>query len=338
MKMKGFVSAVLVLLALTISVGQAADTKVFNLKYWTPNQKEWWQGQVDQQFVDSVKAATGGRVIITPYWGSSLAPDPEALSLLKSGVIDIAHLGAPVYPGEFPVSDVVSLPLVVKNPNDAVTLLKTLHSKGLMPELDTGIKFGFFRMTDMIYMMLKNKEVKKLEDIKGLKMRVSAGIANDTLQALGAVPVAIKPPDLYMSIDRGVVDGLMSSPGFIGPNKIYEVARVFVDEPLWVGINFVVMNQKVWDSFPADIKTIMEKEFAKAEKNWQDQIVKSEVTIKETIKKSGVKIINIPDAEMARWQKATEPVIDKFVKKLNGLGLKGTQVMEECNKISSTKK
>jgi TRAP-type C4-dicarboxylate transport system substrate-binding protein len=337
MKMKGFVAtAVLVLLLVVFSVGQAADTKVFNLKYWTPNQKDWWQGAADQRFIDSVKAATGGRVIITPYWGSSLAPDPEALSLLKSGVIDIAHLGAPLYPGEFPVSDVVSLPFISRTSADAATLLKALRSKGLMPELDK-IKFGFFRMTDMIYLMLKNKEVNKLEDMKGLKIRVSAGIANDTLPALGAVPVAIKPPDLYMSIDRGIVDGLMSSPGFMGPNKIFEVAKVFVDEPLWVGINFIVMNPKAWDAFPNDIKAIMEKEFEKAEKDWQAENFKYEAVNKDLIKKGGAKIINLSDAEMTRWKKATDPVVEKFVKKLNDLGLKGNQVMEEARKISAKK-
>ncbi len=322
-------SLVFVCLMVSTATSQDASKKVWNLKYWVPWSKTMWQGQVETRFVESVKQATGGRVIVTPYWNGSLMSPMETLSGLKNGVFEIGMLSCPMYPGEFPVSDVASLPFLFKTSDEALKALTTLRSKGLMPEYDK-VKLASFRMTDMAYLAFAKKEVQKLEDLKGMKIRVSPGIANDSLTTLGAIPVGIKADDIYMSMDRGVVDGLASSPGYMGPQKMYEVTKFLLDVPLWVGINFVGMNLNTWNSFPDDIKAIMEKEFAKQSHDWADQNIVQENANKDLMKKNGVKFTTLSPTELARWKQATQPVEARLIKKLNDMGLQGQKVVEEA--------
>ena len=54
------------------------------------------------------------------------------------------------------------------------------------------------------------KPVKTLEDLKGLKIRAT-GRPADILKAVGGTPVGVEMADMYDGLQRGVVDGVLSS-------------------------------------------------------------------------------------------------------------------------------
>jgi TRAP-type C4-dicarboxylate transport system substrate-binding protein len=56
-------------------------------------------------------------------------------------------------------------------------------------------------------LLVSKKQVRTLEDFKGLKLRVLGGPPTEMAKALGAVPTLIPMPDVYQSLDKGVVDG-----------------------------------------------------------------------------------------------------------------------------------
>lgn len=49
------------------------------------------------------------------------------------------------------------------------------------------------------------KEIKSLEDLKGLKMRI-AGVAGEVMSRLGVVPQQLPGGDIYPSLERGTID------------------------------------------------------------------------------------------------------------------------------------
>jgi len=321
-------SMIFVCLMVSPAISQDAGQKVWRLKYWSTFNQSQFEGAIETRFIESVKAATGGRVIITPYWNASLSSRQEALRALENGVFEIGSLSCPDAPGQFPVSDVASLPFLFKSSEEALNALTALYKKGLMPEYGK-FKLGALLLTDMQYLVLTKKEVNKLEDLKGLKIRVMPGIAADTFNALGAIPVGMVTSEVYMSANRGVIDGFVSSPSRIYEVKFYEVAKVFIDQPAWVGIRFLGVNSKTWSSFPDDIKAIMEKEFAKMGRESLQENTAMEQKMKAMLKEKGMKFITLSPAELTRWKQATQSVETGFIKKLNGLGLQGEKVMQE---------
>jgi TRAP-type transport system periplasmic protein len=320
------ISFIFVCLMVSSAVSQE---KVWRLKYWSAFNEAQFEGKIEMRFFESVKTSTGGRVTITPFWNASLASRPEALRALENGVFEIAAMSCPDSPGQFPVSDIASLPFLFKNSEEALNALTALYKKGLMPEYNK-FKLGTLLMTDMQYIAFVKKEVNNLEDIKGLKVRVSPGIASETLNALGATPVGMNANEVYMAANRGVVDGFVTSSARMYETKLYEVAKVVIDLPAWVGIRFLGVNLNTWNSFPDDIKAIMEKEFAKMSKEWLQENTDTERTSKEMLRAKGMKFITLGPAETARWKQATQPVEAAFVKKLNGLGIQGQKAVDEA--------
>jgi TRAP-type transport system periplasmic protein len=320
------ISLIFVCLMVSSAISQE---KVWRLKYWSAFNEAQFEGQIEKRFFESVKTSTGGRVTITPFWNASLAGRPEALRALENGVFEIAAMSCPDSPGQFPVSDIASLPFLFKNSEEALNALTALYKKGLMPEYNK-FKLGTLLMTDMQYIAFVKKEVNKLEDIKGLKVRVSPGIASETLNALGATPVGMNANEVYMAANRGVIDGFVTSSARMYETKLYEVAKVVIDLPAWVGIRFLGVNLNTWNSFPDDVKAIMEKEFAKMSKEWLQENTDTEQKSKEMLRAKGMKFITLSPAEVARWKQATQSVEAAFVKKLNGLGIQGQKAVDEA--------
>jgi len=108
-----------------------------------------------------------------------------------------------------------------------------------------------------IYNIGTKKEVTKLEDLKGMKIR-AVGIYADYVKALGAAPVSIPYGEIYMAIKMGTIDGYLASSGALVSNKLGEVVKNYI-LPTCNSIGFVVaVNQKSWDALPEDIKRILD--------------------------------------------------------------------------------
>jgi TRAP-type transport system periplasmic protein len=89
---------------------------------------------------------------------------------------------------------------------------------------------------------------------------------------------------------------------------------------------YVVMNNDKWNSLPADIKKILDEvstEFQeKLALNWND----IDLEAIQLFKQQGGQIIELPDAEAARWKKAVEPLIADYKKSMVSSGYKAAEV------------
>ena len=328
----------LVFVCVMISTAVSQDTsKVYNFKYYSTYSPAMAMGMVESRFVDSVRQATSGRVIITPYWNASLLPRQESWKGLLNGVYEIAQITPDNHPGEFPVLDIVHLPFFFGDAYETNKALRAIYNKGMMPELNK-IKQAGFRATSVAMIGFTKKEVKNLEDLKGMKIRSASGEVGEIIASLGAVPVGgIVSADLYMSLNRGVVDGLISTNSYMPTQKLYEVIKYVVDAPFYTGSHIMVMNMNAWNSLPNDIKAIMEKEFANAENDWLNMETEEGKKGKEAMIKNGVKYYPISSAEIARWRQATQGELAKYVKRLNDRGLPGQKIVDEAKAAMGSK-
>jgi TRAP-type mannitol/chloroaromatic compound transport system substrate-binding protein len=98
------------------------------------------------------------------------------------------------------------------------------------------------------------KEIKSLEDVKGLKMRI-AGLGGNVFAALGAVPQQIAGGDIYPALEKGTIDAAE----WVGPYDdeklgFYKVAKNYYYPGWWEPgpvIHFFV-NKKEWDKLPKE--------------------------------------------------------------------------------------
>jgi TRAP-type C4-dicarboxylate transport system substrate-binding protein len=321
---------ILFLVGMIFPVTAVTAADKFTLKYWNHQPETAWQAQIAKRYIADVKEKTNGRVILHPYWASSLVSGKEATAGIKGGIIDIAQLQTFNTPGEFPVSDVAGLPFIVKDPREVIEGLRKLYEEGLMPEYDgKGFKLLDFHAPGMMYALFREKKVDTLAGFKGLKIRGSSPVSFDMVKAFGAAPIALASTDLYMSLDRGVIDGLLSSPGFMAPFKLYEVSKYFLDQPLFAGNMFFAMNQKTWDKLPPDLQKIMMECTKTMTEDWIKTSDEFEsVKSKKVLKDNGIVFYPLAPGELEKFKSAVKPVTKNFIKKMDSLGFDGQKIVD----------
>jgi TRAP-type C4-dicarboxylate transport system substrate-binding protein len=169
------------------------------------------------------------------------------------------------------------------------------------------------------------KQVKTIEDMRGLKIRVVGGPPTDQMKALGAVPTLIPMPDTYLALDKGVIDGMAAAWEPILGFRLYEIAKYYTIIPLSAVYFSMSMNKQKWESLPKDIQdAITSAGGLEAAKFWGRNFYDTaEEGVLELAKKGNYQINRyvVPQVEAARWTKvAGEPIWKEWVKKMEGKG------------------
>jgi TRAP-type C4-dicarboxylate transport system substrate-binding protein len=192
---------------------------------------------------------------------------PEALDAVKTGAADIAWLFSSLYPGQFPITEAVMLPLIgARTPPQAASALWDIYeeNEALRNELNRDFRMLLMYSNPINRIATRAKPVNTVADLNGLKLRAPAGTATDMVAAWGGVPILMGPGDIYTALERGVLDGLVLEYSGIKSFKLYEVSKYYTAIDFFTGPFLILMNNKTWDSLPADLQEIVMKESGRA--------------------------------------------------------------------------
>ena len=205
-----------------------------------------------QQWADAVSDATDGHVKITLHGGSTLSAATDVADNVKAGACDIGWLYTAYFAGQFPLTDVINLPM--QGFGDPLVSTKVLWD--LFNEYDeVKAEWGDFK-TLMLYanpgmiFAAASEPIRTVADIRGLNLRCPAGAITDVLSAWGANPIAMPPPDVYQAIERNNIQGYIFEPSGITNFSLQEVTKYYTDYPMYNGPFGLVMNKASWDSLP----------------------------------------------------------------------------------------
>lgn len=176
------------------------------------------------------------------------------------------------------------------------------------------------------------KQIKTLDDFKGLlMMNISPQIAG-LINALGASAVTIPPMEAYASLQKKTIEATLQALGNQYQNKLYEVAPyVTVAAFSPTGIVMTV-NQNTWNSLPKDVQdalTAMGNDDTNQIRDWYIPAFDEQ---KARLTKNGATVYDLPKAERDRMVAATKPFANELLGKMGDFGVKVQQVADEANK------
>jgi len=278
------------------------------------------------EWAKEIEKRTDGRVKITVFYGGTLTPADKCYDGVVKGISDIGFSVLAYTRGKFPLTEVADLPLGMKSGLVASKTINDFYKKFKPRELDeVQVMYLHGHGPGILH---SKKEVTKLEDVKGMKIRCT-GMAAKIVAALGATPVAMPMGETYDALSRGVVDGSMAPYEALQGWKWGEVVKYTVEDwgASYSSGMFVVMNKDKWNSLPPDVQKIIEQvneEYIEKQGKTWDEIEKAgrDFTISR-----GNKIISFLQDEDWRWQKAVKPLLDEYVKNMENKGLPGDVVL-----------
>ncbi|HOP46875.1 MAG TPA: TRAP transporter substrate-binding protein [Desulfobacteraceae bacterium] len=287
-----------------------------------------------QPMLEELKKKSDGRITYTLYAGAALGKGPEHYDIVSKGLSDMGYFTATWTPGRFPLSDVLSLATWVDGKDLAVDIGNKMYEEALSNEFP-GVKM--IELNGCIQAFLwTRKPVKTLEDCKGLKIRAPGGHQTNYIKSLGAEPVFMPLGDVYLALETGTIDGLVTCPPLILAFKLYEVAKYGVIATFGCVTEGVIMNQKSWDNTPDDLKPIIMEVCSnpfRTTGGLNRDVYK--VMIKE-IEDKGVTLYDLPAEQQKKWFKGFQDVTEKWVTDLEAKGLPAKETVMKYNKVTES--
>jgi len=282
--------------------------------------------------LETLKKKSDGRITYTLYAGAALGKGPEHYDIVAKGLSDMGYFTATWTPGRFPLTDVLSLATWVDGKDIAVDIGNQMYKEALAKEFP-GVKM--IELNGCIQAFLwTRKPVKTIEDCKGLKIRTPGGHQTHYIKSLGAEPVFMPLGDVYLALETGTIDGLVTCPPLVLAFKLYEVAKYGVVATFGCVSEGVIMNQKSWQKTPDDLKPIIEEVCGnpfRTTGGLNRDVYK--VMMKE-IEGKGVKLTSLTPDQEKRWFAGFQDVTKKWVADLEAKGLPAKDTVLKYNKIS----
>jgi TRAP-type C4-dicarboxylate transport system substrate-binding protein len=277
---------------------------------------------------DDVKKATGGRVTFEEYYAQTLFKAPDAWRSIQAGIADVSSPSFGALPGLCPLAEVVTLPgLPFKNSAQASGILWKLYEE--FPSIRD--EFKVQHVTHFIVgiqdqIASRNKNFKTIDDFKGEKIRATGGsLAPAHLKLLGAVPVTMPFPEVYLNLQKGVMDAAVSNWDLTVFAKFYEVAKYYTFVPFSTIFKATIINKIKWESLPKDVQEIINKQSGlwRSEEGGYGEFDSARDRAKKLFKAQGIETIEytVPSAEVQKWiDVAARPLWDKWAKELTAKG------------------
>ncbi len=280
-----------------------------------------------ERWKEEVVKRTGGKVAINTYPGSTLLDAKNMMDGVIAGTADIGCLCMAYQPGRFIVTNATALPLGFPNATVASLTLWDIYRKHNPDE------FAKVKVLTMFTCAPANiyakKPVKNLEDLKGLELRASGGVAQ-VLEALGAAPVGMPQSECPEALQKGVVKGAVSSLETLMDFKYAEMCRyvTIFNGPVYPFA--VVMNMDKWNSLPKDVQDVMDglgTEQAWWTGNYMDKHV--DESVEWSKKNYNIEITDLTTREMIRWNRLMKPLIDKWITDAEAKGLPARTIIKD---------
>jgi TRAP-type C4-dicarboxylate transport system substrate-binding protein len=284
--------------------------------------------------LEELKKRTQGKMAYTMFAGAALGKGPEHFDIVAKGLSDLGYFTATWTPGRFPLTDVLSLAAWVDGKDIATEIGNAMYKRVLNQE------FPEVRMVELngcIQSFLWTKKpVRTLEKAKGLKVRSPGGHQTNYIKAIGAQPVFMPLGDVYLAMETGAIDGIVTCPPQFLAFKLNEVAKFGVVATFGCVSEGVIMNNESWKKTPDDLKPIVD-EVTHNPYRITGGLTRNvyQIMMKEIADKN-VELYHLPAREAERWYDRFREVTRKWVADLEGKGLKAKEVVrmynEECEK------
>lgn len=309
----------------------SASAKVVNLTYSNFFPPSHVQSKLAQSWCDEVEKQTNGEVKISYYAGNTLVKEDQIYDGVVTGRTDIGMSCLLYTRGRFPMMDFINLPFGNPSGRFATAVVNEIYDHFQPAELaDTKVMFLHAHGPGLIH--TQKKDVRIMEDLKGLKIRSSGSVAG-MLKALGATPVSMPMPEVYQALQKGVVEGAVYPEETNKGWKMGEVTRYTIAcYPTAYSVGFfVVMNQDKWNALSENARTVIQKinrEWAAKHGSAWDESDYEGMSFSLGL---GNSIIGIAPAEALRWKEAIKPVFDTYLEDTEKRGVPGKETLKFLN-------
>jgi tripartite ATP-independent transporter DctP family solute receptor len=335
-KPKGWKAAGFAIASLAVAVtgvtGAAAQNAVhYRFAYDQPRTTGY--GVAADIFSDKLKQLSGGTMLIDQFPASQLGQEPQVLQLLKSGDIDFAITSTANTATISPQAGVMSLHFLFRSEDHVKKAIADPKvAQAVRDMIDDTVQGAHVigLATLGLRSLYGKKEIHRIADLKGLKVRVQATATEDTMfPAYGAQTVHMPFGSVYTSLQTGLVDFAENGVNIYQANKHYEVAPVLSVSEHEANNSVVWISDKLWSSLGADQKQWVRAAADEVNRVQPAKAFDLEHQSATRLKTMGVKIVT--DVDKSGFLEVAQPYLETLSKQLGPHAIKIWQLIGATN-------
>ncbi len=274
--------------------------------------------------LELMKERTGGKLDVTMYNAGTLVPDAELYPSVERGIVDMVLFFPPRTPHLFPILVLGDYPFLFTSSRAAGFSLNSLYANN--PEMQEELKkihvLSFTSSTPKDLVSIK--PIRTLEDMQGKRVGVLDAASSEVITLLGGTAITMPLTDMYMGLQRGMLDAVLAPIPTYRSTKVCEVGKYITKCNVSVSAAPFFMNKKSHDKLPPDIKKVVDDlsgfPLTALHCNWVEKSM--EADLRYLVENDKVQVIPLSPEESARWAAKTEPMYGKWKENARKAGVK----------------
>ena len=295
---------------------EAASGPELILRYAENQPEDYPTTQAALAFADLVNERTGGRVKVAVYSGGELGAEQSVIQQMQFGGIDFARISLSQLAEYVPALSVLQLPYLYEDAAQMWRVLIGTIGDEFLAMLDAVDLVGLSWFDAGVRSFYTREKVTRLADLQGLTLRVQeSDMMSDMITALGAKPAQVVYSKVYAALHNAEIDGAENNWPSYEVMGHYEVAPFFLkDEHTRVPevqlASPAVMEKlaALDESFPEVIRACARESAQKERELW----ARREADAEQNMRKLGICVTELDEAEKARFRAAVQPMYDEF--------------------------
>lgn len=306
-------------LLLASSMTFAAEYNARTIKFAATSPKGTPPAIGMELFAEKVAERSGGKIKVRTFPNGVLGGDVQVLSSLQGGVVEMMTWNAGLMLNHITDFGILDFPFLYTDTAKVDAMLDGEVGKMLTDQLPQHDLVGLAFWELGVRNLTNNKRpVEKMEDIAGLKVRAQQSpLFLDVWSALGANPTPLPFTEVHTALETGTVDGQENPAALILASKFNEVQKYLSLTHHNYNPQIVLIGKGFWDKLNDDEKKLLTD--VAMEVRLEQRRISREADSKAIaeLEASGMKVNELPDAEVARIQEKIKPVVDKYAAKIN---------------------
>jgi TRAP-type transport system periplasmic protein len=269
-----------------------------------------------------IEKRSGGKATVRVFAGNSpFGKVANQADQVKQGVVDLAFGLNGIPGGRYQRTSIMEFPFVAESSASASKSLWSMRA-GALAEDWKEFKLAALHCHNPGLFHTRDKPLKTIEDVKGLRMRAPNPPTQALLAYLGATPVGMPPGQVYENLQKGVIDGAVFPWDAIKGFRLENSLKHHLDARVYTSCFHLVMNPGRVASLPAEVQKAIDGAIGQPLVDrfggWWDKWDEAGLN---AVKPLGHQIVAVSDAQREAWRGQLKPVIDGELAKLEKAGI-----------------
>jgi TRAP-type C4-dicarboxylate transport system substrate-binding protein len=282
--------------------------------------------------MSEVTKLTHGEIDFQHYPAEQLGKGKDLLTLLQSGVTDMALVVGPYVAEQMPLSGVIELPGGFGTSCQGAKALWSLAVGGILEKTElqpNGIRMIAAVVQPPFQVFVSKPRLETLKDLAGLKLRTTGGPMDLMARKLGAVPVRLAAPEVREAISRGTIDGGVLATVSIGSYNLTPLIKsATLNENFGSAALMYSISEKAWQRLSPEQRKVLAEVGRKSTFAACAQIDDAVTKDYDKMRAAGISVASMAAADRARMQAAADEVGAEWAKGLDSRGKPASEVLK----------